>query len=171
MNTLDVSAGTFNLLVEGYGLRAVMATEGVDGTQTKSNHIMEVEKTLGIEAARSTIMHEIKYTMGNHGMSIDTRHVMLLADLMSCKVCGRAGRRGEGRGGEGREGRGGGGGEGKGAGQRAVSRCCLTYACPGHRTRMRALGRDSGHHAIRHCQDEGLGADAGVVREDNGPSL
>ena len=47
---------------------------------------MEVEKTLGIEAARSTIMHEIKYTMGNHGMSIDTRHVMLLADLMSCKV-------------------------------------------------------------------------------------
>ena len=86
VNTLDVSAGTFNLLVEGYGLRAVMATEGVDGTQTKSNHIMEVEKTLGIEAARSTIMHEIKYTMGNHGMSIDTRHVMLLADLMSCKV-------------------------------------------------------------------------------------
>jgi len=40
---------------------------------------------LGIEAARTTIMHEIQYTMSNHGMSIDTRHVMLLADLMSCK--------------------------------------------------------------------------------------
>ena len=27
------------------------------------------------------------YTMVNHGMSIDARHVMLLADLMTFKVC------------------------------------------------------------------------------------
>lgn len=46
----------------------------------------QVEKTLGIEAARSTIINEIQYTMVNHGMSIDRRHVMLLADLMSYKV-------------------------------------------------------------------------------------
>ncbi|MEQ2315074.1 DNA-directed RNA polymerase III subunit RPC1, partial [Ameca splendens] len=44
-----------------------------------------VERTLGIEAARSTIINEIQYTMVNHGMSIDRRHVMLLADLMSYK--------------------------------------------------------------------------------------
>lgn len=47
---------------------------------------VQVEKTLGIEAARSTIINEIQYTMVNHGMSIDRRHVMLLADLMSYKV-------------------------------------------------------------------------------------
>lgn len=29
-----------------------MATAGVNGTATTSNHIIEVEKTLGIEAAR-----------------------------------------------------------------------------------------------------------------------
>ena len=46
----------------------------------------QVEKTIGIEAARSTIINEIQYTMVNHGMSIDRRHVMLLADLMSYKV-------------------------------------------------------------------------------------
>lgn len=46
----------------------------------------QVERTLGIEAARSTIINEIQYTMVNHGMSIDRRHVMLLADLMSYKV-------------------------------------------------------------------------------------
>lgn len=45
-----------------------------------------MERTLGIEAARSTIINEIQYTMVNHGMSIDRRHVMLLADLMSYKV-------------------------------------------------------------------------------------
>lgn len=41
---------------------------------------------MGIEAARGTIIHEIQYTMVNHGMSIDRRHVMLLADLMAYKV-------------------------------------------------------------------------------------
>ncbi|XP_054870409.1 DNA-directed RNA polymerase III subunit RPC1-like isoform X2 [Amphiprion ocellaris] len=46
---------------------------------------IQVERTLGIETARSTIINEIQYTMVNHGMSIDRRHVMLLADLMSYK--------------------------------------------------------------------------------------
>ena len=59
---------------------------GVKGSHTISNNTMEVEKTLGIEAARTTIMNEINYTMGSHGMSIDIRHVMLLADLMTFKV-------------------------------------------------------------------------------------
>lgn len=34
---------------------------------------------------RSTIIHEIKHTMGAHGMSIDDRHTMLLADCMTYK--------------------------------------------------------------------------------------
>ncbi|XP_030019396.1 DNA-directed RNA polymerase III subunit RPC1-like [Sphaeramia orbicularis] len=75
----------YKLLVEGDNLRAVMATHGVKGSRTTSNNTYEVEKTLGIEAARSTIINEIQYTMVNHGMSIDRRHVMLLADLMSYK--------------------------------------------------------------------------------------
>uniref|UniRef100_A0A8C2EG25 DNA-directed RNA polymerase subunit n=1 Tax=Cyprinus carpio TaxID=7962 RepID=A0A8C2EG25_CYPCA len=75
----------FKLLVEGDNLRAVMATHGVNGNRTTSNNTYEVERTLGIEAARSTIINEIQYTMVNHGMSIDRRHVMLLADLMSYK--------------------------------------------------------------------------------------
>ncbi|XP_048419561.1 DNA-directed RNA polymerase III subunit RPC1 isoform X3 [Stegostoma tigrinum] len=75
----------YKLLVEGDNLRAVMATHGVKGTHTTSNNTYEVEKTLGIEGARSTIIHEIQYTMKNHGMSIDRRHVMLLSDLMTYK--------------------------------------------------------------------------------------
>ena len=35
---------------------------------------------------RVTIMNEITYTMRSHGMSIDSRHVMLLADLMTFRV-------------------------------------------------------------------------------------
>lgn len=81
----DLNNGTFNLLVEGYGLAQVMSTEGVDGRTTTSNHIMEIARVLGIEAARSSIANEIQYTMGKHGMTIDPRHVTLLADVMTFK--------------------------------------------------------------------------------------
>ncbi len=36
-----------------------MITSGVNGNKTRSNHIMEVEKFLGIEAARESIEYEI----------------------------------------------------------------------------------------------------------------
>ncbi|KAK4056507.1 DNA-directed RNA polymerase III subunit C1 (rpo31) [Microbotryomycetes sp. JL221] len=73
------------LLVEGEGLREVMTTDGVIGKDTKSNHIMEVEKILGIEAARNTIIEQIHYTMSSHGLGVDPRHLMLLGDVMCFK--------------------------------------------------------------------------------------
>ncbi|KAL3824530.1 hypothetical protein ACJIZ3_020559 [Penstemon smallii] len=75
----------FNLFVEGTDLLAVMGIEGVHGCETTSNHVVEVQKTLGIEAARKTIINEIQYTMKEHGMTIDIRHMMLLADTMTFK--------------------------------------------------------------------------------------
>ena len=81
----DTGAGRYELLVEGNDLQAVMGTDGVKGHSTSSNHVMEVEKTLGIEAARQCIMDEIHETMGAHGMHIDMRHIALLADVMTYK--------------------------------------------------------------------------------------
>lgn len=81
----DNNDGSYNLLVEGYGLLDVMSTEGVVSSKTTSNHIIEISKILGIEAARTTIASEIQYTMSKHGMTIDARHVALLADTMTCK--------------------------------------------------------------------------------------
>ena len=86
---IDDSQGAANqkykLFVEGDNLREVLATPGVQGKKTSSNNTLEVASTLGIEAARTTIMKEIDYTMSSHGMSIDKRHIMLLADLMTCR--------------------------------------------------------------------------------------
>merc|ERR1712223_439975 len=76
---------TYKLYVEGDNLREVMATHGVDGRHTTSNNTLEVATTLGIEAAKTTIIEEVKYTMESHGMSIDIRHIQLLADLMTCR--------------------------------------------------------------------------------------
>ncbi|XP_043579114.1 DNA-directed RNA polymerase III subunit RPC1 isoform X2 [Bombus pyrosoma] len=83
----DDSSGKtrYKLFVEGNNMREVMATLGVLGRKTTSNNTIEVFKTLGIEAARATIMTEIKLVMENHGMSIDRRHPMLVADLMTSR--------------------------------------------------------------------------------------
>ncbi|EME46598.1 hypothetical protein DOTSEDRAFT_70566 [Dothistroma septosporum NZE10] len=72
-----------SVLVEGYGLKACMTTEGVNGYKTKSNNVMEMRDVLGIEAARKTIIDEISSVMG--GMDIDPRHMQLLADVMTYK--------------------------------------------------------------------------------------
>ena len=69
----DGQGKSYKLLVEGVGLTHVMGVPGVKGSMTSSNHVIEVERVLGIEAARGTIMSEIQYTMGQHGMDIDTR--------------------------------------------------------------------------------------------------
>jgi DNA-directed RNA polymerase III subunit RPC1 len=69
--------------VEGYGLKACMATEGVIGTRCTTNSVMECRDVLGIEAARTTIAKEIAEVM--KGMDIDPRHMQLLADVMTYK--------------------------------------------------------------------------------------
>jgi DNA-directed RNA polymerase III subunit RPC1 len=69
------------LFVEGYGLKQCMITEGVNGIKCKTNSVLEVYETLGIEAAKSTIISEIKSVMSS--MDIDNHHIQLLATCMT----------------------------------------------------------------------------------------
>ncbi|KAK9470139.1 uncharacterized protein V1510DRAFT_432357 [Dipodascopsis tothii] len=73
------------LFVEGYGLREVMNTDGVVGTKSRTNHVLEMRQTLGIEAARTSIITEIAMVMSQYGMNIDPRHIQLLGDVMTYK--------------------------------------------------------------------------------------
>ncbi|CAL4155124.1 unnamed protein product, partial [Meganyctiphanes norvegica] len=82
---INLNKDTYELLVEGDNLRDVMATFGVQGTKCISNNTWEVWNCLGIEAARRCIIHEITTTMDGHGLKVDKRHIMLLADLMTCR--------------------------------------------------------------------------------------
>ncbi|KAI1142603.1 beta and beta-prime subunits of DNA dependent RNA-polymerase [Hypoxylon sp. FL0543] len=77
--------GMYNhtVLVEGYGLRQCINTEGVVGIKARTNSVLECRDVLGIEAARTTIANEITEVMGD--MGIDPRHMQLLADVMTYK--------------------------------------------------------------------------------------
>ncbi|NLM02099.1 MAG: DNA-directed RNA polymerase subunit A'' [Methanothermobacter wolfeii] len=84
---------------EGSNLGAVLKEEGVDKVRTTTNDIHEIETVLGIEAARNAIIHEAKRTMEEQGFTVDIRHIMLVADMMtadgSVKSIGRHGISGE----------------------------------------------------------------------------
>lgn len=75
----------YELAVEGSNLLAVMGTPGINAIDTTSNSVMEVFATLGIEAARATIVQQIHYTVGSHGINVDLRHLILLAETMTFK--------------------------------------------------------------------------------------
>ena len=75
----------YNLLVEGYGLQDVMGSPGIDGRHTTTNHVLEIEQVLGVEAARTQISAEISYIMNAYGIGIDSRHLLLLSDVMTFK--------------------------------------------------------------------------------------
>ena len=78
-----ISQKQYYLLVEGYGLREVMGCAGIVGSQTKSNHIVDMLDVCGIEAARLTIASEIHFIMSSYGITVDSRHLLLLADIMT----------------------------------------------------------------------------------------
>ncbi|RPJ52659.1 MAG: DNA-directed RNA polymerase subunit A'', partial [Methanobacteriota archaeon] len=87
------------LYTEGSNLKDVFEVDGVDTTRTKTNNISEISEVLGIEAARNAIIFEALSTLGEQGILVDVRHIMLVADMMcmdgEVKQIGRHGIAGE----------------------------------------------------------------------------
>ncbi|WP_409200608.1 DNA-directed RNA polymerase subunit A'' [Methanobrevibacter sp. DSM 116169] len=68
---------------EGSNLGDVLKKEGIDKVRTTTNDIHEIEVVLGIEAARNSIINEAQRTLNEQGLSVDVRHIMLVADMMT----------------------------------------------------------------------------------------
>jgi DNA-directed RNA polymerase subunit A" len=87
------------LYTEGSSIKKVMQFEGVDPARIKTNNISEIGEVLGIEAARNAIINEATDTLREQGLSVDVRHIMLVADIMTVdgelKQIGRHGVSGE----------------------------------------------------------------------------
>ncbi|MDO5848247.1 MAG: DNA-directed RNA polymerase subunit A'' [Methanobrevibacter sp.] len=84
---------------EGSNLGDILKEDGIDKHRTTTNDIHEIETVLGIEAARQAIIDETQNTLENQGLSVDVRHIMLVADMMTSegvvKSIGRHGISGE----------------------------------------------------------------------------
>ena len=91
LTTPTPSSGAFtartewSLETEGVALEAVLAAVdcGVDATRTTSNDILEVAQVLGIEAARATILQELRKVIESDGSYVNYRHLGILCDVMT----------------------------------------------------------------------------------------
>ena len=87
------------LYTEGSSLKNIADLDGVDMTRSSTNNINEIYEVFGIEAARNSIIKEATDTLREQGLSVDVRHIMLVADIMTVdgevKAIGRHGISGE----------------------------------------------------------------------------
>ncbi len=83
------------LYTKGSNLKGVTQVKEIDFHRTKTNDILEIEKVLGIEAARNALVYETLITLKEAGLTVDPRHITLVADTMTAdgvvKAIGRHG--------------------------------------------------------------------------------
>ncbi|PSP60811.1 DNA-directed RNA polymerase subunit A'' [Halobacteriales archaeon QH_8_67_36] len=81
----EVESGEeFVLYTEGSDFGEVLGIEGVDASRTTCNNIHEIYRSLGVEAARETLINETMNTLEEQGLDdVNVRHLMLVADIMT----------------------------------------------------------------------------------------
>jgi DNA-directed RNA polymerase subunit A" len=83
------------IFTEGSNLAEILEHPEIDPTQTMTNSIQEIYEVLGVEAARNSIIKEASETLREQGLTVDIRHIMLVADMMTndgdVKAIGRHG--------------------------------------------------------------------------------
>ncbi len=70
------------IITAGTNLKEVLGLDYVDSTRTVTNDVFEIEKILGVEAARQLIINEVFKVIESQGLDVDIRHIMLVADTM-----------------------------------------------------------------------------------------
>lgn len=83
------------IYTEGSNFSEILNLDEVDAARTTTNNTREILQVLGIEAARNSIIKEASETLEEQGLSVDVRHIMLVADMMTndgdIKAIGRHG--------------------------------------------------------------------------------
>ena len=67
---------------EGNNLQKVLQHEHVDFSRTTCNHVLDVFEVLGIEAARNSLLSELKGVIEFDGSYVNARHISILVELM-----------------------------------------------------------------------------------------
>jgi DNA-directed RNA polymerase II subunit RPB1 len=66
----------------GINIEKMRTIKGIDMTRTRCNDIYTTYRYYGIEAARQTLLYELKNVYQNGGSNINNNHLSLLVDLM-----------------------------------------------------------------------------------------
>jgi DNA-directed RNA polymerase subunit A' len=69
----------------GSNMAKVLEVKGIDKKNVRTNNVFEIAGTLGIEASRNALINELNHTLGDQGLEVDNRYIMLVSDLMCSK--------------------------------------------------------------------------------------
>jgi len=70
---------------EGSNLLGSMELKGIDQTKTISNNVIEIYEIFGIEAARQSLLNELRAVLSFDGSYVNYRHLAILVDTMTCR--------------------------------------------------------------------------------------
>jgi DNA-directed RNA polymerase subunit A" len=73
----------FYVVAAGSNVEGLIDVEGIDKSRLYTNDVFAMYRLFGIEAARNTMVHELKSTLDEQKIDVDERHIMLVADAMS----------------------------------------------------------------------------------------
>lgn len=68
---------------DGVALKKVLAVDKVDHRLTTSNSVIEILSTLGIEAARQSLIKELRFVLDSYDIYVNYRHLSTLCDVMT----------------------------------------------------------------------------------------
>lgn len=94
---LDASTRGENIVqTDGINIEGIWChSDLVDVSRLSTNSPADMLKSLGVEAARATIMDEVSSVFGAYGIAVDSRHLTLIADYMThtggYRACNRLG--------------------------------------------------------------------------------
>ncbi|MCD6274780.1 MAG: hypothetical protein J7J15_02015 [Candidatus Aenigmarchaeota archaeon] len=74
--------GEWIIQVRGGSFKKIISLENVDTTRTTTTDVEEICDVLGIEAARTMLINEIKKTLEEQGIEVDPRYIGVAADVM-----------------------------------------------------------------------------------------
>ena len=74
--------GQWSIQTSGSNLSKILEVSGIDKKNVRTNNVFEIAETLGIEAARNSLIRELSTTLEDQGLEVDVRYIMLVADLM-----------------------------------------------------------------------------------------
>ncbi len=73
----------FVIVTKGIALKQIANISEIDISRVYCNDITEMYNSYGVEAARQTVIREIMEVVKSQGLSINERHVLLIADVMT----------------------------------------------------------------------------------------
>jgi DNA-directed RNA polymerase II subunit RPB1 len=90
LNSYDPQIGHYKknqwvLETEGANLLETFTFKHIDHTKSVSNNIIEIYEIFGIEAARQSLLNEMKMVLSFDGSYVNHRHLAILVDTMTCR--------------------------------------------------------------------------------------